>query len=249
MDDSTIAPPSSPPTTNWSLILAAQSSDEQRAGALAKLCRLYWQPLYVFARRGGFAPADAEDATQDFFAKMLAQDWLAQLDPEKGRFRGFLYQSMSFHLSELRRHQQAEKRGGRAVHVPLDTEAAEQRYLAAASPAGADPAAGFDLAWACTILDHALARLVAEEQAAGRQARFAALQPFLTRPPTSGDYNRLCGELGVARSTVAVLVHRLGRRYRELVRAVVADTLADPADLDAELRHLLRCFAGGPGAL
>lgn len=237
----------SPPTTNWSLIVAAQSSPEHRQAALARLCQLYWPPLYVFARRHGLAAADAEDATQGFFAKILAQDWLAQLDPQKGRFRGFLYQSMAFHLSELRRRQQAEKRGGGAQHVPLDADSAEQRYLTTASPAGSDPAASFDFAWACTVLEHALARLAAEEAAAGRGVRWAALQPFLTKRPTPGDYDRLSRELGIARPTVAVWVHRLGRRHRELIRAVVADTLVDPTELDGELRHLLQSFAGDSG--
>lgn len=242
MDSPTPAATGGLPSTHWTLIVAAQAPVEQRHAALAELCRLYWQPLYVFARRRGLTPADAEDATQGFFARILAQDWLAQVDRTKGRFRGFLFQSMTFHLSELRRHDAAQKRGGGAAHVSLDTETVEAAHLRAVGD-GADPAASFDRVWACNVLDHALARLTAEEQKAGRGERLRALQGFLAQPPTPGDYERLARDLGIARPTVAVLVHRLAKRYRELIRAVVAETLAEPGELEGELRHLMQSFS------
>jgi DNA-directed RNA polymerase specialized sigma24 family protein len=207
-------PPGSPvtaPTTSWSLILTAQGSAGGGEAALNQLCRLYWQPLYVFARRRGLSAADAEEATQDFFARILAEDWLARVDRSKGRFRGFLFQSMTFHLSELGRHQRAQKRGGNIEHVPLEVESAEQRHLRAGGTAR-DPAASFDHVWACTVLDHALTQLASEENAAGRKERFDALRPHLVQPPSAGDYERLAAQLGLARPSVAVLVHRLGKR-------------------------------------
>jgi RNA polymerase sigma-70 factor (ECF subfamily) len=245
MEDPVPASPAAAPTTNWSLIIAAKAPEEQRRAALDRLCRLYWPPLYAYARRHGLMPADAEDATQEFFAKILAQDWLAQVDRNKGRFRGYLFQSMSFHLSETRRHHAAKKRGGGTAHIPIDTALAEERFVRQ-SGSPADPAASFDHAWACTVLDVALTDLAAEETKAGRGARLEVLKPFLTQAPTPGDYERLADRLGLARPSVAVLVHRLGKRYREIIRAVVADTLVDPADIDRELRHLLQSFGENP---
>lgn len=239
MDSPANPRPQVAPETSWSLILAAQSSATDRRAALDRLCRLYWGPLYAYARRHGLNPADAEDATQDFFVRILADDWLDLVDRNKGRFRGYLYQSMSFHLSEARRHDAAQKRGGGAQHLSIERGPAEERFgrLAAATK---DPAQAFDRAWTGTVLDLALTRLGEEEQAAGRTKRFEALRPFLTHPPSPGDYERLAESLGLVRATVAVHVHRLAKRYRELIRATVADTVADPTELDAELRHLLQ---------
>lgn len=248
MDDPDPPVSSVAPATSWSLILAAQAPAADRHSALDRLCRLYWGPLYVFARRQGLAPADAEDATQDFFARILADDWLAQADRSKGRFRGFLYQSMTHHLADARRRSTARKRGGGARHESLDQQMAWEQQEKLATP-GLDPAQAFDQAWAGTVLELAMNRLAREEEAAGRAERFAALRPFVTQPPTAGDYDRLATRLQLARPTVAVTVHRLGRRYRELIRAAVAETVANPADVEPELRHLLQAVTavGGNG--
>ena len=237
-DDPANRRPKVAPETSWSLISAAQSPASDQRAALDKLCRIYWGPLYAFARRHGLSPADAEDATQDFFARILSDDWLALVNRNKGRFRGYLYQSMSFHLSEARRRDAAQKRGGGARHLSIDWAPAEQQFGRLAATAK-DPAQAFDRAWAGTVLDVAMIRLAAEEKAADRTTRFEALRPFLTLQPTTGDYERLAAALGLARPTIAVTVHRLGKRYRELIRSVVAETVADPAELDGELRHLL----------
>ncbi|MCX6951065.1 MAG: sigma-70 family RNA polymerase sigma factor, partial [Verrucomicrobia bacterium] len=121
-------PPPAVPETSWSLIVAAQSSPTDRREALDRLCRRYWAPLYAFARRQGLNPADAEDATQDFFVRILSDDWLNLVDRTKGRFRGYLYQSMTFHLSEARRHDAAQKRGGGARHFSIDRGPAEEKF-------------------------------------------------------------------------------------------------------------------------
>lgn len=247
MGSDSLTPSGDTPDTSWSMIIAAKGDTARSRDALERFCRLYWPPLYAYARRRGLESADAEDATQEFFTKVIAQNWLAQVDANKGRFRGFLFQSMSFHLSDARKHRAAQKRGGGVPHVPLEIAAEEERFNRVGAGL-ADPASCFDYTWACTVLDLALERLTAEEKAAGRPERLDALRPFLTAPPTAGDYERLAHQLGLAKPTVAVLVHRLGKRYRELIRAVVSDTLADPADIDSELRHLLLSFSSSPAA-
>lgn len=246
-DSAAHPPPNAAPATSWSLITAAQSSATDRRAALDKLCRLYWGPLYAFARRHGLSPADAEDATQDFFLRILSDDWLALVDRSKGRFRGYLYQSMSFHLSEARRRDATQKRGGGARRLSIDWAPAEAQFARLAAKT-MDPAQAFDHAWTGTVLEIAVTRLADEEGAAGRAARFVALRPFLTSQPTAGDYERLAERLGLARATVAVTVHRLGKRYRELIRSVVVETVANPEELEGELRHLLQSVSdANPG--
>ncbi|MEO6244425.1 MAG: sigma factor [Opitutaceae bacterium] len=228
-------------STAWSVVLAA-AQDSGGGAALDRLCRRYWKPVYTFARGSGLPRWDAEDATQDFFRHLLTGNWLKEADPERGSFRAFLLTRLRNFLSNRHRHDHAQKRGGSAPVLSLDAEDCEGE-LAALPALEADPAGAYEKAWASCVLQGALDRLATEQAQTGGQARFELLRPYLTQPPAPGDYDRLGAALGLARNRIAVLIHRLSRRFAELIRSEVADTLADRANLDAELRQLLAVLA------
>ncbi|HET7538140.1 MAG TPA: sigma-70 family RNA polymerase sigma factor [Candidatus Didemnitutus sp.] len=229
-------------STAWSLVLAA-AQDVDDGAVVNRLCRKYWRPIYVFARRSGLAPADAEDVTQEFFAYFLAREWLKQADPARGSFRAFLLTLFRNFHANYRRRQAAEKRGGGVVAEPLfDATAAEQGFSAMAS-LEADPAQAYERTWASCLLDTALERLALEQQQVGHAARFEVLRPFVAQPPQPGDYERLSEALGLPRGRIAVLVHRHSRRFAELIRIEIADTLADRQGVEEELRVLLAAIS------
>ena len=228
-------------STAWSIVLAA-AQDENGGAALDRLCRRYWKPAYIYARRSGLSRHDAEDATQDFFNYLLAGQWLKQADPDRGSFRAYLLTLMRNFLSNRRRHDHAQKRGGANPTLSLDIEGCE-RDLAALAATDADPARAYERTWAGCVLQSALDRLAAEQAATVDRARFEALRPYLTQSPAPGDYERLAQALGLARNQIAVLIHRHSRRYAELIRHEVAETLVDRTELDLELRRLLEVMA------
>ena len=228
-------------STAWSIVLEA-AQDAGGGVALDRLCRRYWRPAYTFARGSGLLRCDAEDATQDFFSHLLAGEWLKQADPNRGSFRAFLLTLMRNFLSNRRRTDHAQKRGGSAPPVPLDTDACE-RELAALATTEIDPARAYERAWAGCVLEAALARLAEEQIGADAHARFEAFRPYLTQSPATGDYERLGQSFGLSRNQVAVIIHRHSRRFAELIRQEVADTLVNRGDLDLELRRLLDAIA------
>ncbi|MBX3737961.1 MAG: sigma-70 family RNA polymerase sigma factor [Candidatus Didemnitutus sp.] len=223
-------------STNWSLIVSAQRNTDQGA-ALNLLCQRYWRPIYVFARREGLAAHDAEDATQEFFAHILERAWLDRADVARGSFRGFLRTLLRHFLANRRRVAAAAKRGGGPVR--LAELAADRDELEQVAATDLDPALAYDRMWALSVRRLALERLGAEQSDAAHARRFAALRPFLVRAPASEDYDRLAAELGQTRNQLSVALHRLSRRYTELIRAEVRSTLANPADVDTELRQLV----------
>ncbi|AOS43539.1 RNA polymerase sigma factor [Lacunisphaera limnophila] len=226
-------------TTDWSIILDAATDGSRKRLALEKLCRSYWRPVYTFIRRLGHDGESAKDLTQAFFAHLLENDFFATADRERGRFRGYLRQTCRHFLSNDWQKRTAEKRGGGQAAIPWEnlTAAEEQQF---ASPA--DPSMEFDRQWAITLLRHALEHLEAESVHAGEQRTFELLRPYLTLRPEPGDYARLAASLGVSRGSVPVLVHRLSRRYQELIRAQVAATVADRTEIDDELRYCLKAL-------
>jgi hypothetical protein len=223
-------------STRWSLILSAKRNDDG-GSALNRLCRSYWKPVYVFARLDGLAPEDAEDATQEFFAFLLERSWLQQADPARGSFRGFVKALLRNFLSNRRRNASAQKRGAKFDLLPF--RAVEKRELEDIAASDLDPAAAYERVWALSVSQAALTRLAGEQERLGQTARFTALRPFLTHPPATADYDRLARELGQSRNRIAVSLHRLSRRYSELIRAEVIDTLVDRANVETELRSLI----------
>lgn len=230
--------------TRWSIVLAAKQakgSDTARGrDALGKLCAAYWYPLYAFVRRGGKSPHDAQDLTQGFFARLLEKNWLDAVDQSRGRFRSWLLAAMKHFLANEWDKSRARKRGGGHALIPLDAEDAESRYAhEPADTATADKL--FDRRWALTLLDQVLARLRAEFIAVGKVKHFDGLKGALTGEKT--PYAETAVQLGMSEGAVKVAVHRLRERYRDLIRAEIAETVGTPAEVDDELRHLLSALA------
>lgn len=226
-------------TTDWSVVLDANTDGERKRRALEKLCRIYWRPVYGFIRRLGHERESAKDLTQAFFAQLLERDFFATADPARGRFRGYLCRSCRQFLGNEWQKASAEKRGGGRSAIPWETLTDEDERPFATP---ADPSQEFDRQWALALVQNALVRLEAEHTAPADRRVFERLRPFLTARPAPGDYDAIARDLGVARGTVPVLVHRLGKRYQDLIRAGVAATLVSRTDIDDELRHCVRAL-------
>jgi RNA polymerase sigma factor (sigma-70 family) len=225
-------------TTNWSLILQARDGRATPAReALASLCASYWPPVYAFIRRRGRTVADAEDLTQSYFARFFEKSYVSSFRPEAGRFRTFLLASVTHFLANEWDREQAQKRGGGKRHLSLDAASAEER-LRLEPVDTLTPEAIFDRQWTAAVLARCLERLRAEQAASGARARFERLKAFLTGEGAPGDYAALAPELGLGESTVRVAVHRLRRRFAELLREEVAGTLTDPSEVEAEIRWM-----------
>ena len=227
--------------THWSVVLGTRRGAADRPKALQKLCAAYWLPIYGYLRRRGHAPADAEDLTQGFFSYVLDSDFLDRPDPAKGRFRGYLIGALRHFLGSHFEHAMAQKRGGTATHLDWEHLDAEREYAVCDQPQ-LDPSEAYEKTWALTLLTRALSQLEAEHVAAGKVRQFAALQPFLSRTPTPGDYETAAKSLGTTRTNVAVWVHRLNHRYAELVKLEVATTVRSTDDIAAEMQHLVRAL-------
>ena len=223
-------------TTRWSLIAAAgDATGPDGRQALADLCRLYWYPVYAYVRRREPDRHAAEDLTQAFFARLLEKNDLAAADPARGRFRSFLLTACQHFLANRHDHDTARKRGGGVKPLSIDFGPGEERYAREpASPHTAE--AEFERRWALALLDQALNELRAEYTEAKKAELFDALKGTLTGDSTS--YRDLGGRLGLTEGAVKVAVHRLRQRYREKLRAVIAETVDGPAAVDDELRDL-----------
>lgn len=231
-------------TTHWSLVLAARTgqSTESRS-ALARLCEAYWFPLYSFIRRQGYGAEEARDLTQGYFARLLERGDLKDVSPELGRFRSFLLASVKHFLSNERERERARKRSPGQPLISLDAGVAEDRYRI--EPADAlTPETLFERKWAMTVLERALERLGEEWGDAERARRFEKLRGFLLGDAPSASYRQVGDELGMTEDEVKVEVHRLRRRFGELLRGEIAHTVRDPKDVDEEIRYLLGVLGG-----
>jgi RNA polymerase sigma factor (sigma-70 family) len=226
-------------TTQWSQVLAARDgSDTGSRRALASLCQTYWQPLYAYIRHQGHEPEEASDLTQAYFTEFLEKNFLADVDPEKGRFRSFLLTSLRHFLSHERTRGRALKRGGGTPLLSLDTEVAEQRYTQEPST-GRSPEEVFERRWALTVLGKALTRLRYESTAGNQSQNFEALKPYLTGEKPTKPYREVAEEQGMTEMAVRKAVHRLRRRFGQVLRDEIADTVAGEDAIDDEVRHLL----------
>jgi DNA-directed RNA polymerase specialized sigma24 family protein len=227
------------PSTAWTVVSRARSGAETEAReALAFLCAAYWLPLYSFARRLGNASDDALDLTQGYFALLIEKDYLADVRLREGRFRAFLLTSFRHFVSKERDRARALKRGGGRQPLSIDRAEAEERY-SDESLESLDPEALFERRWALTILERAMARLRQEFAGAGRKAELEQLEDYLTGSEPRTRYQDAAARLGTTEGAVKKMVHRLRRRYGQLLREEIGATVADPAAIDSELRHLL----------
>ena len=226
-------------TTRWSVVLQAQRDLLPGAeDALEILCRGYWYPIYAYVRRAGRTPEDAEDLTQEFFARLLEKDWLLAASPEKGRFRTFLLMALKrFMVNEWRRSA-AQKRGGGQNPLPLDTTDAERRYAGEpVEPLAADEI--YERRWAMTVLDQALDQLGAEFLAEGKGAEFECLKGWLGAERGSIPYGEVASALGSTEGAARVAVHRFRKRFRQLFKKAIEHTLAEGEDVEEELRRIV----------
>jgi RNA polymerase sigma-70 factor (ECF subfamily) len=222
-------------TTQWSMVLGAQGSGDDARTALESLCRTYRPPVHAYICSRGYGSDVAEDLTQSFFARFLELGHYAQPDPARGRFRAYLLMSIKHFLINADVEAHRIKRGGRIQFESIDAGAGGSDALAVD---GRSPEQAFEQAWALAVLDAALRRLRKEAQLAGRGELFDRLRDFLADQPDEADYARVAAALNMRRNTVAVSVHRLRQRLRDLVREEVAQTAADKGALEVELREL-----------
>jgi RNA polymerase sigma factor (sigma-70 family) len=222
--------------TQWTLVRTAgnKASPMAAAVALETLCKVYWLPIYAYVRRRGYSQHDAQDLTQDFFTRIISDNSFARADRNKGKFRSYLLGALNHFLSDEWDRTQAQKRGGGQILFSLND--AEEKY-AQVPASDMTPEKMFDHRWGLILLERGLQRLQEEMKAAKKERPFRVLKPFLAGEPGSG-YAAPARELGVSANRIAVMVFRLRQRFRELVRAELAQTVCSQADLDEELRHL-----------
>lgn len=224
--------------THWSVVLAlGQKNAPEFAAAFDKLCRAYWYPLYAHIRQRGHSPEDAQDLTQSFLLHLLTHKPFAGLHPSKGRFRSFLLAALNLFLADQRDRQRALKRGGGRELLSLDARAAETRYgLELVDDRSPDRL--FERRWALALLDQVLVRLEQDYAETGRADLFRHLKPFLVEGAHTRTWAEVAGELGLTEAAVKKAAQRLRQRYGLLFREEIAHTLADPAEVEDELRYL-----------
>lgn len=231
-------------TTHWSVVLPACQQATPEAGvALERLCSTYWYPLFAYLRRSGYAPPDAQDLTQAFFVHLLEKDRLRNVHPDKGKFRSFLITSLKNFLANEHDKRQCLKRGGQFSFIPLDVENGEARYhLEPFHELTPDKA--FERTWGLAILDAVRRRLQDEYTADGKGELFEALQPYLSGDKGSAPYAETANQLGLTESAVKMAVLRLRRRFGESLRQEIAQTVAEPSEVDEEIRCLFAAVNG-----
>jgi len=229
------------PTTRWTLVVAAGDPDRKGARlALVSLCENYWYPLYAWLRRRGHSADEAQDLTQEFFVRVLEGRYLDRADPDKGRFRSFILTSLKFFVADEGDRQRARKRGGGAL-VPLEFSSGEERYQR--EPAHDEtPERIFERRWALSVLDRVVERLRTEFLQHGRPEHFERLKVFLLGK-SDAPYADLAREMNTSEGALKVAIHRLRKRYRELFRQEIADTVANPNEVESELRFLAAALA------
>ena len=236
-------------TTRWSLVLSAAKSgsgEQDARDALAELCRTYWRPIFSFVCRRGYSTQDAQDLTQDFFVMILERNWLEHADPNRGRFRSLLLKSLQNFLIKAFEKAHARKRGGDVKFVSWDdwmSEAPSPVSISARALDSLPPEQLFDLRWAVTVVEQALRRLREECEGKGKLRLFHTLSGYLGAERDEVSYAKLSNALGVAETAVKKQLRSMRLRYRSLLRDEVAHTVADPAEVEDEIRHLCAALA------
>jgi RNA polymerase sigma factor (sigma-70 family) len=229
------------PTTQWHLVLsAAEGVSSESRDALASLCRTYWYPLYAYLRRQGYGPDDAQDLTQGFFARLLEKHYLKDYRPERGRFRSFLLAALKHFVANEHDWAKAQKRGGEVAPVSLDEIQDGERRYSLEPRSNLTPEKIFEKQWALALLDQAFRRLREDNQ------EFERLKGFLTGDETRIPYQQLALDLGTTEGALKVSVHRLRRRFRDVLREEISQTISEPDEVQDEIRYLITILATPP---
>jgi RNA polymerase sigma-70 factor (ECF subfamily) len=231
--------------TRWTLILRARGETPESRAALSELCEAYYQPVLHFLQREGRDEDSARELTQEFFARILSNGAFEQADPERGRFRSYLLGALKHFLADQRKHEHRLKRGGGVTPESIDAADAadDSASLQVADTSIPAPEAFFDREWALAVMARALERLQKEFTAAGKADQFDTLKPWLMGEAPSMSQAAAARQLGLSEGAVKVVIHRLRKRFRDAVRAEIAQTLRDPSLVDEELRHLIEALA------
>jgi RNA polymerase sigma factor (sigma-70 family) len=242
---STTLPPSARAfrTTRWTRVLAARGDSAEAKSALSDLCAAYYAPVVAFLRAEGREEDAARELAHEFFARVLERQSLGGADPARGRFRSYLLGALKHFLGDQRDRALTAKRGGGAAHEPLAAGTDTSPGLDVPDPKAPAAEREFDRKWALTVLDRALAALAQEHAVAGESAKFDALKPWLTGDTEKLSQAQVAAQLKMNEGAVKVAVHRLRRRFRELVKAEIAQTVGDPAQVPAEMQSLLAALA------
>jgi RNA polymerase sigma-70 factor (ECF subfamily) len=230
-------------TTHWSVVLTARDGlDSEAHEALSRLCEAYWYPLYAYLRRRDFAPSDAEDLTQSFLAYLLSKDFLANVHPERGKFRSFLLASLNHFVSDHFDKEHRLKRGGGQRVLSLDAASAEQRYdLEPVEEL--DPQRIFERRWALTLVEAAMNRLESEAAATGKLELFHRLKPSLVGDRNALRYSQIGQALGLSEGAIKVAAHRLRLRFRDLFQEEIAQTVSQPSEIEEEMQFLFQVLS------
>ena len=246
MDSTEQAPaPGNFAPTRWTLVLRARGESPEAQKALSELCEAYYQPVFRFLCRGCRDDDTARELTQEFFARLLSRHQLDSVDPERGRFRSFLLGVVKHFLSDLRDHDRAAKRGGGQAPISISAGSAGETTteVQIPDPAGPPPDSAFDLDWAATLVDRAVQVLASESVSGGKQEQFSALKPWLLGEVPSLSQAEAARKLGMSEGAVKVAIHRLRKRFRELVKTEIGQTVSDPAQAQDELRYLIEVLS------
>lgn len=230
------------PSTQWSMVCRARSTDPAAGAALSELCRMYWRPVYTFLRGQGNPAHDAEDLTQSFFVMLLDQNLLATVDEAKGRLRSFLLVALKRFVANEYKRGQRLKRGGSSTHVPIETADAEERH-AAELATGLAPDLLFERRWALTLLNMVLAQMREEYVREGRADLFDLLRDRFSTEDDPASLASVAERLGMNEGAVKVAAHRMRQRYRKMLRSHIADTVGSLREVDDEIMHLYKIFA------
>ncbi len=226
------------------MLAAAGHESPEAAAALERLCTTYWYPLFAYVRHRGHTPEDSQDLTQEFFCRLLQGNYLAQVDPRKGKFRSFLLAAMNHFLANEWHRSQRLKRGGNMTFLPLDAFEAEERYRGE-NFGSRSPEEIYERTWAIALLETVVGRLSQETAATGQSARFEELKCVLIGERPSLSYAELATKLRTTEAALKMTVQRLRRRYAELVQEEIAHTVPNPREVEEELRHLRAVLSSG----
>jgi RNA polymerase sigma factor (sigma-70 family) len=229
-------------TTQWTRVLEARGDSPEAKAALSDLCAAYYAPVFTFIRNHAPDEEAARDLTQEFFARLLGRQGLDTVDPRRGRFRSYLLGAVKHFLADMRERAQRQKRGGGQALESLDAGTDTSPGLQLPDPNAPSPDREFDRKWALTLLDRALTALAAELEAAGQAKHFEALKPWLTGDTETRSQADTARQLGTNEGALKVAIHRLRRRFRDVIRSEIARTVADREQVEEELRHLLEAL-------